>query len=178
MEQLAGATLVRPDEEGLSETDDAAVTQHRRQRTSPPQHKNPDTEISRRGLRLRCLFSEGGLAFLIPCALYVSVGVLLDFRYKSFNGDAVSRMANGFYVLYSGTPHLAAVGFVWNPGTSIADLVPLLFYHLWTPLASHMFAASIVSSSAWRVGLPGPLRTLDEWGVPRPRAGPHDDPRP
>jgi len=99
--------------------------------------------------------------------LYLIVGALLDFKYVTFNGDAASRMANGFYVLYSRDPHLAAVGFVWNPGPSIVDLVPLLFYHLWTPLASHMFAASIASAvcmagAVYQVGC-----TLEEWGVDR-----------
>ena len=33
-------------------------------------------------------------------AVYLIVGVLLDFHYKTFNGDATSRLANGFYMLY------------------------------------------------------------------------------
>jgi hypothetical protein len=95
------------------------------------------------------------------------VAVLLDFHYLAFNGDAAARMANGFYVLYSRDPHLAAVGFVWNPGMSIADMVPLLFYHLWTPLATHMFAASLVSA-ACMAGVVHQVRcTLAEWGVAR-----------
>ncbi len=103
--------------------------------------------------------------FAISCALYIAVGVLLDFHYETFNGDAVSRMANAFYVLYSRDPHLAAVGFVWNPGTSIADLVPLLFYHLWTPLATHMFAASLVSAACMAGAVYQVRSTLAEWGV-------------
>jgi hypothetical protein len=100
-------------------------------------------------------------------ALYLVIGALLDFHYLTFNGDATSRLANGFYVLYSRDPHLAAIGFVWNPGTSIVDLIPLLFYHLWTPLASHAFAASIASASCM-AGAVYQLRcTLAEWGVPR-----------
>jgi hypothetical protein len=116
---------------------------------------------------IRRISSESGLAFLIPCALYVSVGVLLDFHYEAFNGDAVARMANAFYVLYSRDRHLAAVGFVWNPGTSIADLVPLLFYHVWTPLATHMFAASLVSATAMAGAVYQARCTLFEWGVAR-----------
>jgi hypothetical protein len=100
-------------------------------------------------------------------ALYLAVAILLDFKYLAFNGDAVSRMANGFYVLYSRDPHLAAIGFVWNPGTSIADIAPLLFYHLWTPLASHMFAASLVSASCM-AGVVYQVRcAVFEWGVKR-----------
>ncbi|MDP9073845.1 MAG: hypothetical protein M3N98_06635 [Actinomycetota bacterium] len=105
---------------------------------------------------------------MILCfALYLAVAIVLDFRYLTFNGDAASRMANGFYVLYSRDPHLAAIGFVWNPGTSIADMVPLLFYHLWTPLASHMFAASLVSALSMAGAIYQVRCTLAEWGVPR-----------
>ena len=105
--------------------------------------------------------------FAISCGFYITVGILLDFHYQTFNGDAVSRMANAFYVLYSRDPHMAAVGFVWNPGTSIADFVPLLFYHLWTPLASHMFAASLVSATCMAGAVYQVHATLAEWGVPR-----------
>jgi len=98
---------------------------------------------------------------------YLIAAVLLDFHYDTFNGDAVSRMANAFYVFYSRDPHLAAVGFVWNPGTSIADAVPLLFYHLWTPLASHMFAASLVSVTCMAAAMYQAHSTLAEWGVRR-----------
>jgi hypothetical protein len=105
------------------------------------------------------------VTFALSFGVYLAVAVLLDFHYLTFNGDAASRLANGFYVLYSGDPHLAAIGFVWNPGTSIADLVPLLFYHLWTPLASHMFAASLVSAAAMAGGVYQVWSTLLEWGV-------------
>jgi hypothetical protein len=123
---------------------------------------------SSRGHRyIRRLRSEGTVLFLLCLGAYLTVAVLLDFHYLSFNGDAVSRMANGFYVLYSRDPHLAAIGFVWNPGTSIADLVPLLFYHLWTPLASHMFAGSLVSAVAMAGAVYQVRCTLFEWGAPR-----------
>jgi hypothetical protein len=115
----------------------------------------------------RKLISEGGVIFLVSFIVYLIVAVLLDFYYLSFNGDAVSRMANGFYVLYSRDPHLAAIGFVWNPGTSIADLVPLLFYPLWSPLASHMFAGSLVSAAAMAGAVYQVRCTLAEWGVAR-----------
>ena len=104
---------------------------------------------------------------MLCLAAYITVGVLLDFHYKTFNGDATSRLANGFYVLYSRDPHLASVGFVWNPGTSIMDLVPLLFYHLWTPLASHAFGASLGSAFCMAGAVYQVRCTLAEWGVAR-----------
>ena len=66
-------------------------------------------------------------------AAYLTVAMVLDFHYLSFAGDAVSRMANGFYMLHSRDPHLAAVGFVWNPLSSVADL-PLLLFNSWFPV--------------------------------------------
>ena len=76
-------------------------------------------------------------------------------------------MANGFYVLYSRDPHLAAVGFVWTPLQSMADLVFLLGNHLWPDLSHHDMAASLVSS----IGMAGAtyqiLSALREWGVTR-----------
>ncbi len=133
-----------------------------------PQSAAPRPRSSRhRTSPLRRVWTEGGLIFGLSLALYLVVGVLLDFRYLTFNGDAASRLANGFYVLYSRDPHLAAIGFVWNPGTSIADMVPLLFYHLWTPLASHMFAASIVSALSMAGAVYQVRSLLFEWGVLR-----------
>ncbi len=116
---------------------------------------------------LKRILSEGGAVTLLALALYLTAGALLDFRYHSYNGDAVSRMANGFYVLYSRDPHLAAIGFVWNPGTSIADIVPLLFYHLWPPLATRMFAATLVSATCMAGAIYQVRCTFAEWGVPR-----------
>ena len=77
------------------------------------------------------------------------------------------RMANGFYVLYSRDPHLAAIGFVWNPLQSVADIVPLLFYHLWPALATRDMSGTIVSSLCMAGATYQLLCAFREWGVPR-----------
>jgi hypothetical protein len=115
----------------------------------------------------RRLVSEGGVIVVLSLVLYLSTAFVLDFRTLSFNGDAVARMANGFYVLYSRDPHLAAIGFVWNPLQSLLDIVPLLFKDLWPALASHDVAGSLVSVLAM-VGAVHQMRAaLREWGVHR-----------
>ena len=114
------------------------------------------------------MVSEGGAVFFLALALYLVIGVLLDFHFKTFQDDAFSREANGFYVLYSLDPHLSAMGFVWNPGMSVADLVPLLFYPLWPPLATHIFAASLASALFMAGAVYQVYWTLREWGVGRP----------
>jgi hypothetical protein len=115
----------------------------------------------------RRLTSEAGIVFVLSAGLYLIVAILLDFKYDSFNGDAMARMANGFYVLYSRDPHLAAIGFVWNPLQSILDMAPLLFYHAWTPLATHEFAGSLVSVACMAGAVYQILCALSEWGLGR-----------
>jgi hypothetical protein len=120
----------------------------------------------RHSLRRR-LVSEGGITFFSVAALYLTCGSILAFHYHAFLGDAVSRMANGFYVLYSRDPHLAAIGFVWNPLQSVADMVPLLLYHLWPALATRDMAGIIVSSLCMAGATYQLLAAFREWGVPR-----------
>jgi hypothetical protein len=111
--------------------------------------------------------SESGVVATLCAAVYLTIALILDFKTLSFNGDAVARMANGFYVLYSRDPHLAAIGFVWNPLQSVLDTVPLLFWHVWPALASHDMAGSIVSVLCM-VGAVHQGRTaLREWGIAR-----------
>jgi hypothetical protein len=89
-----------------------------------------------------------GLAVFLPAfALYVTVGALLTFRYSSLAGDAQSRVANAFYVLYSRDPHLGAIGFVWNPLPSLTVMPLLLLKGLWPPLATYAFAGNIMSAA-------------------------------
>jgi len=79
----------------------------------------------------------------------------------------MARMANGSYVVYSRDPHLAAIGFVWNPLMSVLDIVPLLARGLWSPLATHDMAGAIVSALCM-VGAVHQIRSaLREWGLGR-----------
>ena len=93
--------------------------------------------------------------------------MLLDFKYHAFTGDAFSRMANGFYILYSRDRHLAAVGFVWTPLQSMADLVFLLGNHLWPALSHNDMAGSLVSALAMAGAVYQIRSALREWGLSR-----------
>ncbi len=126
----------------------------------------PRPRRHRAALRRR-LQSDGGIVFGVVAVVYLACGSILAFHYHTFFGDAVSRMANGFYVLYSRDPHLAAIGFVWNPLQSIADIVPLLFYHLWPALATRDLAGTAVSSLCMAGATYQLLCAFREWGVPR-----------
>jgi hypothetical protein len=109
--------------------------------------------------------NEGLVVFLAALAVYLIVAILLDFKYRSFNGDAVSRMANGFYILYSRDAHLAAVGFVWTPLQSMGDLLFLLGNDLWPALSHNDLAGSLVSSLAMAGAVYQILAALREWKV-------------
>jgi hypothetical protein len=87
------------------------------------------------------------LWFLTPFALYLALGAVLAFHYHSFNGDAQARVANAYYVLFSRDPHLAAIGFVWNPLPSLLCLPLLLFSPIWPALAHQVFAGIIMDAA-------------------------------
>ena len=99
--------------------------------------------------------------------LYLTVAFLLDFKYFVFPGDAMSRMANGFYVIYSRDPHLGAIGFVWSPLTSISDIFFLLFKDLWPAMATHDVAGSLTTVLAMTGAVYQLRAALSEWHVPR-----------
>jgi hypothetical protein len=56
-------------------------------------------------------------------------------------GDAISRVANAFYVIYINPPHLAAIGAVWNPLPSLLCLPLLLLKPIYMPVATSGLAA-------------------------------------
>lgn len=113
------------------------------------------------------LRSESGIVALIAFGAYLTVALLLDFKYRILPLDAVSRMANGYYVLWSRDPHLAAIGFVWSPLQSAADIPILLLKPLFPVLATHELAGSIVSVLAGTGAVYQLHGALTEWGVRR-----------
>ena len=59
------------------------------------------------------------------CALVYLAMALWFWHQDLVPGDSVSRAANAYYTLFSRDPHLAAIGFVWNPLPSLI-LMPFL----------------------------------------------------
>ena len=83
-------------------------------------HKAPiDKERSQ--LRPR----ESLLIFLASFLLYFAIGIVCYKVLHIGNGDALSRTANAYYVLYSRDAHLASIGFLWPPLPSLLQ-IPLL----------------------------------------------------
>jgi hypothetical protein len=94
----------------------------------------------------RFLRRSGTLIFLAAFGLYVAVAALLVFRYSSFANDAQARTANAYYVMFSRDPHLAAIGFVWNPLPSLSVMPVLALKVVWPALARRAFAGNLVSA--------------------------------
>jgi len=96
---------------------------------------------------------------------YLVGAVLLVYRYNSINGDALSRVENGSAMVFSRDPHMAAVGFVWNPLPSFLA-TPFLFLKPWFPsLLSKGFAGNIVAAACGAVAAAVLLSLLREWKV-------------
>jgi hypothetical protein len=125
-------------------------------------YATPKSRWSRFGHRLG---SEGGLFFLFSLGVYLVLAWLLDWKYLSFEGDAVARMANGFYMIHSRDPHLGAIGFVWGPLSSAVDLPLLLFNSYWPALASHDVAGTTMSALAMAGAVYQLNALLREWKV-------------
>ena len=86
------------------------------------------------------------VAFGPASGWYWSRGVCWPWTITATIGDAASREANAFYVFFSNDPHLAAIGFVWNPLTSVAEMPLILLKGIWPALTYDSFAANIMSS--------------------------------
>jgi hypothetical protein len=100
--------------------------------------------------------SEGALISAVSLVAYLIVSGAVILGAHSIIGDAWSRVANGYYVLFSRDPHLAAIGFVWNPLPSVAVLPLLPLRVIWPDMVATGFAGAIVSAvcmagSVWQV---------------------------
>lgn len=84
--------------------------------------------------------------FLIVFAAELGFGTYLSVVRSFVYYDAVSRVANAFYVLYSRDPHLGAIGFVWNPLPSLLELLPLLLWPLIPAVAAAGLASNILTA--------------------------------
>jgi hypothetical protein len=97
----------------------------------------------RRGLRRT---SNIPLVFAACAGLYLIVAGYLVLHRGAIAGDGESRVAQAWYVVASRDPHLAAIGFVWNPLPSVAAIPLVLLRGIWPALTQRAFAGCIVSA--------------------------------
>ncbi|MEA5077701.1 MAG: hypothetical protein VB013_03950 [Anaerolineaceae bacterium] len=104
---------------------------------------HPTKALTNQDAKVHLKRFESLILFLLSLLINLVVAYFLNYVLHIGNGDALSRTANAYYVLYSREPHLAAVGFVWPPLPSILQ-IPLL--PLTRALGSVFFAGNILSS--------------------------------
>lgn len=114
----------------------------------------------------RLRLSDDWIVAILALLLYLGVGAWLTSQNIIFP-DSMSRVANGYYVVFSRDPHLAAIGFVWNPLPSLAVIPLLLLSPLIPVLASKAFAGVIVSAICGAVAMVFARRLLALFGVGR-----------
>jgi hypothetical protein len=83
------------------------------------------------------------VSFSLPYAVGYYYTAIMGYMHS----DAMSRVANAFYVLFSRDPHLGAIGFIWNPLPSVINLFFLIFYPLFPGLATAGLAGVWMSCS-------------------------------
>jgi hypothetical protein len=126
--------------------------------------------LARPRLGVRAHATEARVLFAVGVLAYLTVGWLMVFVAQTVVGDAWSRVGNAYYILFSRDPHLAAIGFVWNPLPSLAVLPLLPLSIIWPDLVGAGFAGNIVSAlfmAAAVVQVAGMLRDLGVSRGPR-----------
>jgi hypothetical protein len=124
--------------------------------------------IPRRLIRLHRP-SDALIWFWSCLAVYLAVAfyVTLIVHSQGLGQDGVSRVAIANRILFSGDPHLAAVGFVWSPLPELV-LVPLVaLKSVWPALVQDAFAGNIVSALFMAGAAYQVFRFLEEVGVRR-----------
>jgi hypothetical protein len=139
----------------------------------PPTVQPPSLVLPRpaAAIRLRRLtlphLGDGAYLFWAAATLYLMLGIQLVLQMHLIVGDAWSRVGNAYYVLFSRDPHLAAIGFVWNPLPSLLEMPLVLLHAIWPPLVQQGFAASVISIAAMAGAVYVLHAILVDWGVPR-----------
>jgi hypothetical protein len=104
----------------------------------------------------------------VPFAAYLALGLVFSLGGQIITGDAWSRVGNAYYVLFSRDPHLAAIGFVWNPLPSIVDALFLPLALIWRPIVDHGVAGNLMSSIFMALAIREAWLWLGELGVTKP----------
>ena len=106
----------------------------------------------RAGERLRRILPSprgvSGVAviFVLVFAAELAFGAWMAARGFRWN-DAMSRSASALFVLHSGDPKLANIGFVWPPLPTLFGVSWSVFYPIWPGIVSSGFAATLTTAA-------------------------------
>lgn len=89
---------------------------------------------------------NGTVAFWLAAVGYLAFGLWLALDVRFFLGDALSRVQGAQAVLFSREPHLVAMGFVFTPLSTLAELPLVAFSPLMPELTRYGVAGVVVSA--------------------------------
>lgn len=119
---------------------------------------HPSTRAQKVGLWEWSRQRQNMLLFVLGVVLFTLVAAWLSFIARLAVGDALSRTLSAVRVEHSRFPRLAAIGFIWPPLPTVAQL-PLL---LVPKLAFYGFSGGIISAIA-AAGLLATLNRMLRW---------------
>lgn len=101
----------------------------------------------KKGMKIRIDWIVFAFLFIAETAY----GVYLGYFKGVLLGDAVSRTANAFYVLFCKPYRFTSMGLVWNPLPSILQLPFVALAKLWRPFVTKGIGGAVVSAmfAAW-----------------------------
>lgn len=114
--------------------------------------------------------TDGRLAWTVFTTMFVgyaAVGYWLQVRHGFIIGDALARVAAAQSVLFSRTPHLAAIGFIFTPLTAMVQIPLVALSPLWPPMAERAFSGTLMSSAFMAGAVYQILRMGTDRGLPR-----------
>lgn len=88
-------------------------------------------------------FSINKILFIIFFVIYITVGWYLAFHLHIYHNDAVSRTANAFFTIFGRNPHIAAIGFVWQP---LPSLLEIPFLEIFRPWGLQMLSGPLITA--------------------------------
>lgn len=109
----------------------------------------------------------GRTIYFVSLAVYVVVGYVLCVREGFIIGDSLSRVSAAQTVLFSRDPHVAAIGFVFTPLTSLIQLPAVAFSPLWAPLTERAFSGVLMSAAFMSGAAVQIFATAADRGLPR-----------
>lgn len=124
----------------------------------------PTETLARPAARVR--LTEARIVALACLVVYLGCAIWF-WQEWVIPGDSTSRLANAYYTLYSRDPHLAAVGFVWNPLPSLVLLPFLPLKLLFPALVQQSLLVVLVSAVLMTATVAIVHDLLTTMGVPR-----------
>ncbi|WP_328351655.1 ABC transporter [Mycobacterium sp. NBC_00419] len=107
------------------------------------------------------------LAWAATFVLYAAVGYWLQVKNGFILGDALSRVSAAQSVLFSRSPHLAAIGFIFTPLTAMVQIPVIAASPIFPDLAARAFAGSIMSAAFMAGAVVQILSMGTDRGLPR-----------